>query len=105
MPSGAKYLAEPNEGHIEVANRVIRIEKLEIKYKNLITTWSDPVDFLVFVEGALKIGNRWGERVITYYPHALARNVRDEIESYVSRNYRKETVYPPNQSSILSFYV
>lgn len=74
LPTGDKYLQEANEeGHIEVARRVIEKNSMSDRYER--SKWNDPVDFLVFEEGALKIGNRWGAQVITYYPNKLSRKI------------------------------
>lgn len=94
MPNGDKYLREQeNHGHIEVAEKIIAEERLTLRFEK--SQWEDPVDFLLFEEGALKIGSRYGERVISYYPNLLTRKVRDAILEYKSKNYREDSVHPP----------
>ncbi len=94
LPNGNKYFQlETEKGHIEVAMRVINIENLSERFEK--SKWNDPVDFLIFDIGAIKIGNRWGSRVISYYPNLLDRKSEEVIAIYKMRHYDEDPVYPP----------
>ena len=88
---------EEERGHIEVAWRILNEYKW-MKYKFDISSWApdNPVDFLIYEEGAAKIGNRWGEtRIIQYYPYVMSKKIEEVLEEYRSRNYDIREVYPP----------
>ena len=106
MPNGKTYDQEnQSDGHIEIARRVITSENLDEKYKN--SRWNDPVDFLIFDEGALKVGNRWGKRVVSYYPNMITSVIQEYIESYTSLCYTEDRVSPPDGESgrsLISFF-
>ena len=106
MPNGKTYDQEnQSEGHIEIARRVIEAENLVEKYQN--SKWNDPVDFLLFVEGALKVGNRWGKRVVSYYPNMLTSTIQKHLESYKNRCYAEDKVYTTGENcgeSLISFF-
>lgn len=103
MPNGYKYLREQEDhGHIEVAKKIIAEEKLSARYQK--SPWKDPVDFLLFEEGALKVGNRWGERVILYYPNLLTKRVKDAILEYRAIHYREDSVHPPISTNGLRYF-
>ena len=75
----SKFFQEEGEkGHIEIALRVIKEIGKQKKYEQQ-TKWKDPVDFLVYSIGALKVGNRWTERVVTYCPYVVTSEMLDII--------------------------
>ena len=69
------FQQEGEKGHIETALRVIEEIGKKEKYEQQ-TKWKDPVDFLVYSVGALKVGNRWKEKVITYCPYLVDKEMQ-----------------------------
>ena len=92
----AFFKEKGEKGHIEVALRTIRVMDLQEKYEK--SKWgkmNNPVDFLVFEEGALKLGTRWEDRVLTYCPNSISKKIYPVIREYISRIYRIDEVYDP----------
>ena len=83
-----------DHGHIEIAFRLISKIGKTSQYEQQ-TKWKDPVDFLVFTMGALKVGNRWNEKVITYCPNAISTEMRDIIAEYIKERYEVDEVQEP----------
>lgn len=91
------------DGHIEVAERIIKSNAgMAAKYEHSI--WRDPVDFLIFDEGALKVGNRYGVLVITYYPKLLSKPVKDAIIEYRALGYKEDRLEPPGVFGVARFH-
>ena len=91
---GKYYEQEKDEGHIEIALRILASKPA---WKNHFdnqaeTGWEDPVDFLVFIKGAVKIGNRWGKKVITYSSAHLDKEMDACILEYKSHGWSTEDV-------------
>lgn len=91
---GEYYGQEGKEGHIEIAYRILsKRPAWKNHFENQAKTkWRDPVDFLVFVKGAVKIGNRWGAKVITYSGAHMDKEMLTCIMEYKSHNWRLEDV-------------
>lgn len=84
-----------NEGHIEIASRILSQKEawkrhFETQAK---TGWRDPVDFLVYIKGAVKIGNRWGKKVITYSSFHLDNEMQECISYYKMHGWRVEDIW------------
>lgn len=100
LPDGEIYLkGEEERGHIEVAFRILNFKensRMKAKFERSIWAPDNPVDFLIYEEGAAKIGNRWGDtRIIQYYPYLLCRRLDDVLTEYKSLNYEIREVYLP----------
>ena len=96
LESGEVFLRAigDEEGHIEIAERIIQQKGWSNEFAS--GCWgNNPVDFLIYEKGALKVGNRWGSRKVSYYPAKLSREVRDFIDEYRARNYEIEAVTLP----------
>ena len=92
-------------GHIEVAIRAIRECNLQQKYEK--SKWgkmNNPVDFLVFEEGAIKLGTRWEDRVITYCPNSISKKLYALVQDYINRMYRVDEVQDPTISNLMQFH-
>ncbi|MBQ3409256.1 MAG: hypothetical protein IJH12_08655 [Clostridia bacterium] len=102
LSNGKCYFKEDSEkGHIEVAVRILNLpENKSLKSRYEKSVWGDmnnPVDFLVFEEGALKVGIKYGtERVVVFYPYMISRKTDEAIAEYRSKHYRVCEVYPPH---------
>ena len=100
------FLKQENEkGHIEIALRLIRMLGWQEKYQR--SKWgkmNNPVDYLVFEEGAIKLGTRWEDRVITYCPNTIEKRIYPIIRDYSNRRYRLDEVYDPTLSPLMSFH-
>lgn len=102
LSNGERYFKEESEsGHIEVAFRILNLpENKSLKNMYEKSVWgnmNNPVDFLVFEEGALKVGIKYGtERVLLYYPYMVSRKTDEAMVEYKSRHYRICEVYPPS---------
>lgn len=90
-------------GHIEVALRVISEIGKQKKFEQQ-TKWTDPVDFLVFTMGALKVGNRWNEKVVTYCPNAINTEIQDIIAEYRRERYKVDEVQEPIANDQLAVF-
>ena len=98
LSDGEKFLKEESErGHIEVAFRILNASsRMKGRFERSIWAPDNPVDFLIFEEGAIKVGNRWGDtRIIQYYPYMLCRKVEEIFAEYCSLNYDVREVYLP----------
>lgn len=94
-----KFFKEESEkGHIEVALRVIEGIGKKEEYERQ-AKWKDPVDYLVFCIGALKVGNRWQERVITYYPYTVGNELQSIINEYKQAQYKIDEVFEPTDNT------
>ena len=88
---GRKNSAE--KGHIEIANRILEEHSSWKSHYETQNKWKDPVDFLVFVKAAIKIGNRWGRRVVTYSSQHLNEEMQECIREYQKSNWAIEDVF------------
>jgi len=107
LPDGEKYLKDESErGHIEIGFRIINSDSgMKARFEKSVWAPNNPVDFLIFEEGAAKIGNRWGtQRLIQYYPYLLSRKVQDSLLEYRNRNYEIREVYPPQEIHTTYFH-
>lgn len=88
------YGQEGKEGHIEIAHRILSQKPAWRNHFELQarTKWKDPVDFLVFVKGAVKIGNRWGARVVTYSSAHMDKEMLTCLMEYKARGWKLEDV-------------
>lgn len=87
---------DDERGHIEIARRIIREIGLEKRYKD--SKWGkmdNPVDYLVYEEGAIKIGNRWGAKIITYCPDSISRKIYPKLQEYIDDWYQVDEVNRP----------
>lgn len=92
------FRQSPKEGHIEIAERIIRQLGVTKKYEN--SQWgkmNNPVDYLVYVEGGVKVGTRWNNRVVTYCPNSLKRKLYKVLGEYVQRSYKIDKVSDPTK--------
>lgn len=102
LSSGERYFKEESEkGHIEVAMRILNMpenKSLKLMYERSVwSSMNNPVDFLVFEEGALKVGIKYGtEKVLLYYPYMISHKTDEALAEYMSKHYRICEVYPPN---------
>lgn len=93
----------PKEGHIEIAERIIRQLGATKKYKN--SRWgkmNNPVDYLVYEEGGLKIGTRWDHRIVTYCPNSVKRKLYKVLREYINRSYKIDEVADPTRATSIS---
>lgn len=104
LQNGDTYLRKTkSEGHIEIARRIINDTQMTKDFEK--SSYTDPVDYLIFVQGALKIGSRWGDRVIVYYPAKVNKKIEEAISEYTQKNYREDKVYPPqSHTSLCAFF-
>lgn len=92
--------------HIDLAKRVIREMGLEEEYKK--SKWAcndNPVDYLVYAQGGIKLGTRWEERVIVYSLEDIQNQMYSVIKEYIARGYRVEKVSQPRFSTIAYFHM
>lgn len=101
------FVKEKGEkGHIEIAVRTIREIGAESRYKK--SKWGkmdNPVDFLVYEEGAIKLGTRWEDRVVTYCPNSMSKKLYPVVREYNMRSYRIDEVYDPTTSTLNRFHM
>lgn len=83
----------PTEGHIEIARRILNKRPAWLQHFEKNGKYSDPVDYLIFTKGAVKIGNRWGKKVITYDSKFLDKEVETCLWVYMSRGWKVEDVH------------
>ena len=95
------FQEEGERGHIEIALRVIEEIGKKQKYETQ-TKWKDPVDFLVYSIGVLKVGNRWEEKIITYCPYLVTSEIQDIIVEYKKERYKVDEVYEPTTDDDMS---
>ena len=96
---------EGERGHIEVALRAISECNLQSKYEK--SKWgkmNNPVDFLVFEEGAIKLGTRWEDRVVTFCPNSISKKLYVLVQDYINRMYRVDEVQDTTLSSLMQFH-
>ena len=93
---------EPQKGHIELATEIIRDMKWEKEFAR--SGWGDRVDFLVYEKGALKIGTRFGDRVVSYYPPKLTKKTQGVLGDYQLRRYRVEEIQKPEGTESVTRY-
>ena len=85
-----------SEGHIEIAKRIINNKPSWRAQFESETRWKDPVDFLIYRKGAIKIGNRWGARKISYSSLMLDKETEGVLIEYQSAGWEVEDVYVLN---------
>lgn len=94
------------KGHIEIAVRTIREIGAESRYKK--SKWGkmdNPVDYLVYEEGAIKLGTRWEDRVVTYCPNSMSKKLYPVVREYIMRSYRVDEVFDPTISTLTKFHI
>lgn len=91
-------------GHIELAYQIIEAERWEHEFHK--SDWRNhPVDFLLYEKGALKIGTKYGDRKVSYYPPKLTRKADIVLCEYKSRQFDIEEIRKPgNVESIVRFF-
>lgn len=103
LTDGEVILKDDSErGHIELAWRILNSDKrMKERFEKSVWAPNDPVDYLIYDEGAAKIGNRWGQtRLVQYYPYVMSKRIGDILEEYRSLNYDIREVYPPQGMGI-----
>lgn len=91
-------------GHIELAYEIIEAERWEQEFHK--SDWKNhPVDFLLYEKGALKIGTKYGDRKVTYYPPKLSRKANIVLYEYKARQFEVEEIQKPgNIESVVRFF-
>ena len=83
---------DPKEGHIEIAKRILAKRPAWLQHFRENGKYRDPVDYLIFTKGAVKIGNRWGNKVITYDSKFLDKEIDTCLCEYRSHGWKDEDV-------------
>lgn len=76
--------SNPEEGHIEIAMRILEGRPTWLQSFKANDKYRDPVDFLIYTKGAVKIGNRWGAKVLSYNSRFLDKEMEGCICEYNS---------------------
>ena len=84
-----------SDGHIEIASRIIDSKSWKSQFESD-PKWKDPVDFLIYRKGAIKIGNRWGARKLSYSSRMSDKETDGVIIEYQSAGWEIEDVYVLN---------
>lgn len=84
---------DPKNGHREIAKTIISQRGWEGQYE--VSKFNDPVDFLVFVKEAIKIGNCYCQNVITLSDGTKGREVDNVLVIYEKERWRIENIRNP----------
>lgn len=87
LPDGFELFQESNlDNHVDIALRIIKEKGWEEYLQQ--SNYSDPVDFLVFNCGALKVGNCYLGKIVTVYPSKVSPYIQERINFYKKEGYQ-----------------
>lgn len=89
------YYSKENstDGHIEIARRILERKPSWLAAFNENTRYRDPVDFLIFCKGAIKIGSRFGMKTVIYSSRNLDKEMQTILMEYKNKGWKLEDVY------------
>ena len=90
---GEYYGRNSNEGHIEIAQRILNKHPSWLSHFETQSKWKDPVDFLVYFKGAVKIGNRWGKKVVSYSSYHMDKEMEGCLAEYKSARWQLDDMF------------
>lgn len=85
-------IEDPLKGHNGLAVKIIKDKGWEEQYK--CSKYKDPVDFLIFVKEAIKVGNQLGEEIVTISCNTKGREVDEVLVKYEKLGWKIDIVTP-----------
>lgn len=106
LPDGTEiFQQDDQDNHVDIAFRLINQKGWKVYFEQ--SSESDPVDYLVFRCGALKVGNRYFGKTVSFYPNRISLHIQQKINEYKALGYEidfAQNIEPTQHDIILLFH-